>query len=239
MLESPPVLPEAIDLERTRFEEHARDRADRALRLGVPLFSFDLFLVVATFALAFFLSKPMDPWVVWMLIASLPLSVVLAGVMWLPARLHRKHYTCKVRSTWTLACRDTKHHWRIEGIGPASAWRDITVECKELPRNKDKLIGSPKLHVRIDNEQGVLKRGNLLRDGENTSLFVIDKQGLPIAITIEQADPKHASEEEPWVVEISLFGDADTLETLLAWPVASPSSAAGGGEASAEINRQA
>lgn len=220
MADAPPVLPEAIDLERTKFEEQARDRADRAVRATLLLLLLDVAIVVATFAVAYFQSMPLEPWLVTLLLCSIPASVLLSGAMWLPAHLQRKHYNSKAQSTWILRCHDTKHEWRIEGIGPASAWRDISIECKELPRHKDKFIASPKLHVRVDNELGVLKSGHLQRDGENTSLFVIDKAGLPIGISIGHVESDNASQEEPWIVELVLFGDADALETLLAWPVA-------------------
>ena len=214
-------IPEAIDLARTDHQEKARDRADNALRVVVISTLVDIALVVATFVLASIQSIALKPWVIVVLIVSVPAMVLLSGAWWLSAFLQRKHYNSRSSSTWTFRCDDVRHEWRIEGIGPSSAWRDITIACKKLPRATDKLIGSPKLHVRLANDEGVIKSGHLEAVGEHTSMFVIDKVGLPIGITIGHIEPKHASLEEPWVVELTVFGDADTLETLLAWPVAS------------------
>lgn len=155
--------------------------------------------------------------VVVILGACAVLLPAMPGFMWHRAARQRIHYESRSESKYELRCDDSRHEWRIEGIGPATGWRDITIECKNLPRQS---LSSPKLHVRIDNEQGVLKSGHLQDGGESTTLFVIDKQGLPIGITIGHAEPKHASQEHPWVVELTLFGDADALEALLAWPIA-------------------
>lgn len=216
MAETNIPTPEAIDVERVKFEPHARDRADRTLRALVLILLVDVALVVATFVVAHLQSIALDRWVVAMLLASIPVSAIFLGAMWLPAQLQRKHYDSRALSTWTLSCDDVEHEWRIEGIGPATGWRDVSIKCKKLP---SRTIRSPRLYVRIDNEQGVLKSGHMEEGGENTSLFVIDKQGLPIGITLGHIKPKHASPDEPWVVELTVFGDANTLETILAWPV--------------------
>lgn len=236
MAEEPPVLPETIDLEQTKFEEHARDRADRAVSAAIYIVLLDIVIVVASFAVAHFLSKPMEPWLIIFLLCSIPASMLFSGAFWLPAHLQRKHYISKAQSTYTLRSHDTRHEWRIEGICSARGWRDISIECKKLPRQ---FIASPKLLVRVDNEQGVLKSGHIQDGGEDTSLFVIDKAGLPIGITIGHAEPKHASQEEPWVVELTLFGDADALETLLAWPAAWHRDGPDIGFEQADANRQA
>ena len=235
MTDEAPILPEAIDLERTKFEEHARDRAERAVRASLLLLVVDVGLVVATFLVAYFQSIAMEPWLIVLILGSIPASVMISSVMWLPALLQRKHYNSKTQSVWTLRCHDTMHEWCIEGIGPATGWRDLNIECKKLPRQ---FIASPKLHVRIDNEHGVLKSGHLQDGGDHTSLFVIDKTGLPIGITIGHVEPKHASEDEPWVVELTLFGDANALETLLAWPVPKQVQPGGVEGDAIDINRQ-
>lgn len=237
--DAPAILPEAIDVERTAFEEHARDRADKALRGGVLLLVVDVALVAATFAVSHFSSQPLEPWFIAVLVGSLLASVLLWGVIWLPAHHQRKHYDSKASSTWSLRCHDTGHEWRIEGIGPAAGWRDIHIECKALPRHKDRLIGTPKLSVRIDNERGVLKSGRLEPYGEDTSLFVIDKAGLALGITIGHVEPKKASQEEPWIVELTVLGDANARETLLAWPVGGHGGGAGTVDEAGPGNRQA
>ncbi|NRA57394.1 MAG: hypothetical protein HRU13_04675 [Phycisphaerales bacterium] len=221
MTDLPPVKPQAIDIERTDHQEIARDRADKMFRAAVLSVLIDIALVAAFFIAVSVQSIQLDTWVIVLMIASAPLLILLSGALWLSPYLQRKHYNSRSSSTWTLRCDDVRHEWRIEGIGPSSAWRDITIACKKLPRAKDKLIASPKLHVRLANDEGVIKSGHLEAAGEHTSMFVIDKVGLPIGITIGHIEPKHASLEEPWVVELTVFGDADTLETLLAWPVAS------------------
>lgn len=217
MADALPVLPEAIDLERTNFEEQARDRADKMRRATLYFIGFAVVGGLIYVAMSVHQGSAPPPSVIAIVSICGVLIPIIPGVTWYLAARQRRHYVSKSESTYEFRCDDSQHEWRIEGIGPASGWRDISIECKALPRQ---FIASPRLHVRIDNERGVLKSGHLQDGGDDTSLFVIDKKGLPIGITIGHIEPKHASQEEPWVVKLTLFGDADALETLLAWPAA-------------------
>lgn len=236
MTDSQPILPEAIDLERTKFEEHARDRADKALRATVLFGCLMLVLSIGNVILIVTNRMPPSISIVAPLFGAAVIGVLVPIMMWLSAHRQRKHYNSKAQSTWTLRCHDPTHERRIDGIGPASGWRDISIDCKALPRRS---LAFPKLHVRIDNKQGVLKSGHLQDGGDDTSLFVIDKVGLPIGISIGYIEPRHASQDEPWVIELTLFGDADVLETLLAWPVPRDRGETAVSDDASEANRQA
>lgn len=220
MIETPPSLPEPIQLERTKVEEVSRDNTESAQRFMVILIVFAI--LNAVILIAFWQLLPPGGMVFLALAEVMTAVFVLsfAAGRWRHAHRNQHQYATRTRITWTLRCRDVYHSWNVDGWGPGEGWRDLRIECMKLPKRPGKWLAVPRLRVFVDNGERALASKELGTGEDSRGMRVTDKFGKPLRILLSQSRPDEASLDEPWEVEISVLGDANPPDTPTATPLA-------------------
>ncbi len=208
-----------ITLPRTEFIEQAKTKADSARTLFLFVVGFATLLPIAAIVTHFTVPRN-----VFFLFLAFQITMTLvcmgvAGFFWYRAHKNLPNYASRVRAAWNLKCRDIEHAWDVEGLESCEGWRDVAIECVRLPKRKGKMLAIPSLKVMVDNERRSLLSRELQDSDNNISVSFTDKDNRPLRIMIAQAKPDAASDELPWEVKISVRGDPNPPETLVASPV--------------------
>lgn len=215
-----PDVPATVSVSRTKVEEDAPTRVDSARWLFFV--AVGLAVVMPLGILATRATVPPD---VFLMVMSMQIGVVVialgvSGLLWHMARKNFSNYATRTRVTWTLESREIEGSLDVSGLGPCEGWRDVTIMCVRLPKRRGKMLAMPSLRVMVDNEEQSLASGTLRDGGKKQDLSLVDKAGKPIRFMISHAEPEDASDELPWEVEISVQGDPNPPETLVATALA-------------------
>lgn len=213
------VLPNAITLPRTEFEEQAKTRADSARRFFLLTLGLAAVVPIIVLVMRSFVQPDVFLMMMSIQIGGAVICVAVAGIYWW--RMHKTlpNYASRVRATWNLESSDTEHAWDVEGLGACEGWRDVAIECVRLPKRRGKMLAIPSLAVMVDNEQRSLVSRELRDTDKGRTIFVTDKDNRPLRIMISHAKPEEASDELPWEVKISVQGDPNPPEKLVAEPM--------------------
>lgn len=208
-----------ITLPRTEFIEQAKTKADSARTLFLLVVGFAALLPIAAVVMHFTVPRDVFFFFLAFQITMTLICMGVAGFFWHRAHKNLPNYASRVQAAWNLECRDIEHAWDVEGLGSCEGWRDVAIECVRLPKRQGKMLAIPSLKVMVDNERRSLLSRELRDSDNNRSVSFTDKDNRPLRILISHTKPEEASDELPWEVKISVRGDPNPPETLVANPV--------------------
>ena len=147
------------------------------------------------------------------------LMLAYAGLRWHRAKRNQGRYLGTTLMHWTFRCDDIECAWDVSGFDACEGWREVGVLCRRLPKRRGKVLAVPQLKVSITNEDSELASGKISQSGKIDRIGIIDGEGKPMRIMISHVKPEDASTDQPWEVEITLFGDPTPPTTLSATPL--------------------